>query len=165
MIIMSKGPSRNFLIVQPTAGGKTHIIRMLCTYFRGIHVITHPILALSGDQVEQFRKGNEAYGPIEVHNLDRSVKVDPHFLPRLICHLRNVPTKTSRTIILIASPQLYTKSNNLVKVLHHCHRKGTFRSLHHDEGHLLAQHGESFRWQIRDMAKVLIAPIDKGIQD
>ena len=42
---------RKRLIVQPTAIGKSHIIRMMGVLFKGIHLILHPLLAFTGDQV------------------------------------------------------------------------------------------------------------------
>ena len=59
----------NYLIVQPTVIGKTHIIRVFGTFLKGDHLIIHPILGLTGDQVSQFKEGSDDYGAIEVHCL------------------------------------------------------------------------------------------------
>ena len=45
-------------------------MRVMGTMFRGIYVGVHPLLALTADQAAAFEEGNDAYGSIQVHNLD-----------------------------------------------------------------------------------------------
>ena len=78
------------LIVQPMGGGKMHIIRMIGTMLRGIHLIIHPLLALTEDQVGRFLEETDAYGSIEAHNLDKHGASNSKFLFDLIKRLRRV---------------------------------------------------------------------------
>ena len=42
---------------------------------KGIHVVLHPLLALTGDQVIRFQEGSNDYGMIEAINLDERGKI------------------------------------------------------------------------------------------
>lgn len=47
-------------IVLPTAFGKSHVIRLVGTMSKGIHLIIHPLLALTADQVAAFGGGRRS---------------------------------------------------------------------------------------------------------
>ena len=63
-------PSKKLLVVQQTGTGKSHIYRMVGTMLNGIHLVIHPLLVLTADQIVKFKEGDNCYGAIEVHNLD-----------------------------------------------------------------------------------------------
>ena len=77
---------RHRLVVAPTAIGKSHIIRMMGTIFKAIHLVIHPLLALTADQVNAFKEANEAYGAFEVHNMDMHASKLCVVLKRIIQH-------------------------------------------------------------------------------
>ena len=60
----------NYLIVQLIGISKTQIIHVLGTFLKGVHLIIHPILVLTGNQVTRFKEGSDDYVVIEVNNLD-----------------------------------------------------------------------------------------------
>ena len=61
---------RKLMVNLMTGVGKTHVIRVLGALLKGVHLIIHPLLVLTADQVVKFLEGTDDYGAIEVHNLD-----------------------------------------------------------------------------------------------
>ena len=90
---------RKLLIVQKTGGGKTHIIRTLGTMLKGIHVVLHPLLALTGDQVIRFQEGSNDYGMIEAVNLDARGK-NSKWRKRFVEHISKLSKDTTSPKIL-----------------------------------------------------------------
>ena len=134
------------LCVQPTALGKTHIVRVMGTMLGGFHLIIHPILAFSADQVAAFMECDESYRTIEVHNFDEMSREQRG---KFICHVRNLDKNSPTTIYEMGSPQLLALHEDFVETLIFCAKKGTLRSITVNEAHLYAQHGSSSRAQIR----------------
>jgi len=60
-----------------TGEGKSLIIKLLGTLLHGVHLIVHPTLVLTADQVHSFLGCNEAHGTIIVINLDDSAGTTP----------------------------------------------------------------------------------------
>ena len=47
---------KKLLIIQPTGRGKSLIIKMICSMLRGVHLIVHPLLVLTANQVASFQR-------------------------------------------------------------------------------------------------------------
>ena len=45
----------------------------------GIHVVRHPLLVLTADQIVKFKEGDDRYGAIKVHNLDDQATQSPEY--------------------------------------------------------------------------------------
>ena len=56
--IFDLAKEKDWLIVQLTAIGKTHVIIIVGTLINGVDFILHPLLTLMAHQVVQFDKGN-----------------------------------------------------------------------------------------------------------
>ena len=145
---------RKHLIVQPTALGKTHIMRVFGTIMKGIHVIIHPLLALTADQHTAFVSGNEAFGKIEVHNLDEQAAKSLYVRKKIMQRLLDLKRSSSTTIFLLCSPQFLAFHDDFTAALRKCNENKTLRSNSVDECHLFAQHGTYFRAEIRKTSDV-----------
>jgi len=103
--------NRKTLIVQPTGHGKSHIMQVLGSCLKGIHLIIHPaLLVLTADQAPSFQEGNEDYRVIEMHNLDERASMlacdRPHHnynfddlhlrIPAVSCKAREFPQRIAR---------------------------------------------------------------------
>ena len=53
-----------------TGRGKSHIIWLLGTLLVGVHLIFHPIISLTADQLTAFQSGCDDFGSIIPINLD-----------------------------------------------------------------------------------------------
>ena len=150
------------LLVARTGGGKSHVIRMIGTMLRGIHVIIHPLLVLTADQMSKFTCASSAFGPVSAHNLDEQASSCGHFRDRLIEYLLAIPADTSRTVYLFASPHFLATHTGIRNALLKCARRNrTLRSITLDEAHLLAKQGASFRPKIRMLADTFFGPLSK----
>ena len=153
---------RKLLVVQKTGGGKTHIVRTLGTLLKGIHVVLHPLLALTGDQLSRFQEGSSRYGRIEAVNLDARGK-NSRWRKRFIKHIAEMSKSTTSTLFVFTSPQFLADNKDVRNaIINVCLNKRTFRSFTIDEAHLLAQHGSSFRSEIRLVCEEFIKPIFGG---
>ncbi len=47
-------PEKKLLVVQPTGGGKSNIIKLLGLVLKGVHLIIHLLLVLKADKVASF---------------------------------------------------------------------------------------------------------------
>lgn len=143
-----------------TGEGKTHIIRVMGTMLKGVHLIIHPLLVLTADQVVKFLEGTDDYGNIQVHNLDDLAGTTPEYRRNFVAMLNAMLADTDTTTFVFASPQFLAKYDHIRRVLvEDCKRRGTLRSVTIDEAHLFAQHGSSFRPEIRHVAEHVIKPI------
>ena len=50
------------LVARTLGGGRSHVIRMTGTTFRGIHLIIHPIMVLTADQITKFTYAPTSHG-------------------------------------------------------------------------------------------------------
>ena len=126
---------------------------------KGIHVVLHPLLALTGDQAIRFQEGSNDYGMIEAINLDERGK-NSKWRKRFIEHISNLSKATSSTVFIFTSPQFLAEHKDVHDVLMTvCLNKRTFRSFTVDEAHLIAQHGGSFRSEIHMIGEEFIMPI------
>ena len=96
--------TRKLLLVQKTGGGKSHVLRVLGTFLRGIHVIVYPLLVLTADQVLRFLEGTDTFGSIEAHNLDEQGTVLSKWRKKFIDHLSNISKSTTSAIFVFTSP-------------------------------------------------------------
>ena len=88
--------SKKLLIVQQTGTGKSHIFRMLGTMLNGIHLVMHPLLVLTADQIVKFQQGDDRFGAIEVHNLDEQASRSTAYRKKLIERMEGLlPSSTS----------------------------------------------------------------------
>ena len=153
---------RKLMVNLMTGVGKTHMIRVMGTMLRAVHLIVHPLLVLTADQVVKFLEGTDAYGAIEVHNLDDLAGTTEEYRRQFVKRLNELRGDTQTTIFVFASPKFLAKYQHIRRVLvEDCKRAGTLRSVTIDEAHLFAQHGSSFRPEIRHCAEHVIKPIRK----
>ena len=57
-------------VIQPTGGRESHIATMMGLALREVHLIVHPLLVLSADQVSKISNLLHTYGSIVAINLD-----------------------------------------------------------------------------------------------
>ena len=145
-----------------TGGGKSHNIRLLGTLFGGVHLVFHPILALTADQLTQFQSGSDKYGSIIAINLDE-IGTTAGVKRKIIAFLTTLKRNTSTTIFIFSSPQFMANNPSIMNsLLNNCARKGTLRSITIDEAHLWAKHGSSFCEEIRYLQHNFFAPLYAG---
>mmetsp|Transcript_266 Transcript_266/g.544 ORF Transcript_266/g.544 Transcript_266/m.544 type:complete len:395 (-) Transcript_266:695-1879(-) len=155
-------PSKNkrACIVLPTAFRKSHVIRLVGTLSKGVHVVMYPLLASTADQVAAFTGGNEAYGFIVVINFDIHASTCGAVRRKIIANLIKLKRSTTTTYFLFGSPQFFALNQDFVDALLQCNdNERTLCSVSCDEAHLLAQHGSSFRSEIRKIGKTLFTPL------
>ena len=90
-------------------------MRLIGTLFKGVHLIFHPRLALSADQIKKFNEGDDRYGSIEAINLDKVGT--PPVLRKIIHRMNKLKRDTTTTMFLICSPQLMAENEFLVEIL------------------------------------------------
>ena len=145
-----------------TGGGKSHIVRLLGTLLGGIHLIFHPILSLTADQLTAFQSGCDDFGSIIAINLDE-IATTSSTKKRIIAFIIKLSRKISTTIFIFSSPQFMAKNPAIMNaLLNNCARKGNLRSITIDEAHLWAKHGSSFREEIRYLQHNFFAPLYAG---
>ena len=148
------------LVVARTGAGKTHIMRMVSAVLQGIHLYMCPLLSLMADIAKKFREGSDAFGAIEVFNLDELASRCATTRNRILERLAAMKTSSTTTIILLASPQFLCNHKEFVDVLlKKCLPNKTLRSIMIDEAHLWAEHGMTFRPEIRILGETLLKPI------
>ena len=69
-LLEDRSCERVLLVVERTGGGKTHCMRLICTYESGIHVIVVPLLALTAGIQINLQQHNNDYGHVNVVHLD-----------------------------------------------------------------------------------------------
>lgn len=90
----------------------------------GVHLIVHPLLALTADQVPKFRNGTHRFGPISAHNpgkLASGLSAYP-YQARLIKYLLVIPPDTSRTVYVFVLPHFLAMHHNVHNTLLDCPR-------------------------------------------
>ena len=92
---------RKMLLVTRTGGGKSHVLRLVGTLLRAVHLVLHPLLVLTADQMPKFLAASDAHGPHSAYNLD---KFPASSLSLLCSDLVALKPKTTRTIYLFSSP-------------------------------------------------------------
>jgi hypothetical protein len=150
---------RKMLLVARTGGGKSHVIRMTGTMFRGIHLIIHPLLVLTADQITKFTCASTRHGSVMAHNCDEQASSSRAHRDRLMQHLLDVGPDTSRTVYLFASPHFLATRAAFLNAIILCSRRGTLRSVTIDEAHLLARQGASFRPEVRMLRESFFLPV------
>jgi len=73
--------------------------------------------------------------------------------------MTHLQRRTTSTYFLFCSPQFLASHADFVDALKQCSHNRTLRSISCDEAHLTAQHGSSFRHEIRTIGKTLFTPI------
>ena len=149
------------ICIDRTGGGKSHIIRLLGTLFKGVHLIFHPILSLTGDQLHQFQQGCQDYGLVSAINLDE-IANSTAVKKKVIKWIQQTKKNSTATKFFFISPQYLVKHADVRNTLLKCARNGVLRSITIDEAHLWAQHGTSFRYEIRHLQKTFFQPIYSG---
>ena len=153
------------VVIDVTGGGKSHNIRLTGTFLGGVHLIFHPILALTADQLTQFQSGSNEYGAIVAINLDEIATTNA-VKRKIIAYITQLRNSTSTTVFLFSSPQYMAENRAIMNaLLNSCARKGTFRSITIDEAHLWAKQGSSFREEIRFLQHNFFAPLYAGNND
>ena len=88
-----------------TGEGKSLIIKLLGTMLHGVHLIIHPILVLTADQVHSFLGCNESHGTIMAINLDDSAGTTPEHCREFVRTISEMRADTNTTTFAFASPQ------------------------------------------------------------
>ncbi len=88
----------------------------------GAHVIIHPLLVLTADQILAFLKGSEVNGTMVVHNFDEVAVCYKLFQKKLIAWILNLQ-KHKRQYLLYRSLQLFALYNNFVISLLKCNKR------------------------------------------
>ena len=148
-------PSKQLLVIQQPGTGKSHIYRMVGTILHDIHIVFHPLLVLTADQIIKFKTGSNIYGAIEVHNLNEHASKSIQFRGKLLSWLKGLVPDSTTTIFLFTSPQFLTKYQAFCTCLVQLSwTRGTLRACILDEAHLLSQHGADFRPEIRQLGDI-----------
>ena len=109
---------RQILFVDRTGGGKSHVMRLLATMLKGVHVYLCPLLSLMADVAIKFGEGNRAYGDVFVFNLDEFVgQAGSRVRKRILGKLKRLRKGTTSTYFLIGSPQFFANHKQFVDVL------------------------------------------------
>ena len=116
---------------------------MAGTFLKGVHVISHPVLSMTANQITKFTEGSDEYGVITAINLDE-VEDTSAVRDRIIKDLESLSNRTTSTYILFCSPQFMAKYSSFAGFLIQLVHKGILRSNTIDEAHLWANHGASF---------------------
>ena len=82
---------------------------MVGTILHGIHIIFHPLLVLTADQIVKFETGSNIYGAIEVHNHDEQALKSIQFQGKLLSRLEGLAPDSTTAIFVFTSPQFLTK--------------------------------------------------------
>merc|ERR1712194_80327 len=112
------------MLVTRTGAGKSHVFRVLCTLLRYVHLVAHPLLALTTDQARKFRSGNKSFGAISATNLDGHDPASAEHA-EILALLTNLERSTSTTVYLFASPLRLARNQLLRQTLLACAHKGT----------------------------------------
>ena len=141
-----------------TGEGKTLVMQVSGTMLKGVHLIFHPLLALTGDVVVRFMSGNEDFGAIVVVNLDL-VATTSAVRSDLMKWLENLSLRTTTTVFIFSSPQYLATHDNFRDGLIKLAEKRMLRSVQIDEVHIWGEHGSTFRPEIRFLAKHFFLPV------
>ena len=142
-----------------TGGRKSHVIRMIGTMFRGIHLIIHPLLVLTADQIMKFSCASTSHGAVMAHNLDEQASASRAHRNHLMKFLLDLGPDTSRTVYLFASLHFLASHVACLNAIILCSRCGTLRSVTIDKAHLLARQGASFRPEVCMLRESFFVPI------
>eukprot|EP00956_Cyclotella_meneghiniana_P025824 scaffold54682_cov69-Cyclotella_meneghiniana.AAC.4 len=143
-LLEHKACDRVLLVVERTGGGKTHCMRLICTYEQGIRVIVVPLLALTAGIQINLRDHSNDYGHVNVVHLDERYQ-DQGKRSEFILKIKHMPKSTKSTTIILTSPQFIAEKEDIRKALTDCVSRGTFRSIQFDEAHLTCLQGVDFR--------------------
>ena len=132
------------LLIHPTGGGKSLVCDVYHVLFRGVTLTIVPILALGSDQkVKIQNKAVQNFGRVISIHIDE-VR-DTAQANDIIKEILSLPSDTTKSILLFASPQaLVTKSNwkqFIIKLID----KKMLRLVAVDEVQLFVHYGLSFR--------------------
>ena len=144
-------PNRpNALIaVYPTGSGKSHVIRVVGSMMRGIHLIFIPLLTLSTDVMAKFSSASQNHGSVRAYHLDEIYDNNETKYEEVMQRCANLKRSTVLTVFLFLSPQHLCNVVSARTTLVRCSWNGTLRSIFMDEVHLHVQHGLSFRKECR----------------
>ena len=84
---------------------------------RGVHLIIHPLLVLTADQVASFQECCMSYGAFVVINLDEQASRSATFLDAIIKFFTTLKRRTSTTVILFGSPQFLCNHPKFIAAL------------------------------------------------
>ena len=158
-LFQTNSEEKKLRLVQPTGAGKSLVILGAGLLLCGVHLVVHPLLVLTADQVASFSACSQQHGTVVVLNMDDQASVCPAFLEKIISLITLLEPATSTTVFLFASPQFIATKQNFVNALFACRRRGLLRLVALDEIDLLARQGASFRAVIRKTAHSVLKPL------
>ena len=132
---------------------------MAATFLNGIVIVIVPLLALTADQISKIEEANQDRGSIKAVHLDElsSATIDNEVVPRM--HAIGYDSKS--TLFLFTSPQKLVTTPSILDALFICHARQTLRLVTIDEAHLYAQHGSTFRDELRTLTNLFFEVVFK----
>ena len=145
------------LLIHPTGGGKSLVRDVYSVLFRGVTLTIVPILSLGSDQkVKLKKKARQSYGRIIPIHLDEIRDIAQAKM--LIADILKLPSDTTKSIVIFASPQCLTKPHweeFFVKL----HKNEFLRLIAIDEIQLFVHYGLSFRKEFASLSTTLFKHI------
>ena len=135
------------------------MIRMARTMLRGIHLILHPLLVLTADQMSKFSGWTDRFSPVSAHNLDDHASTSAAHRKRLVHYLIALPTDTTQTIYIFVSPHFLSTHGDVRRTLLRSVCFGSLQSIILDKAHLLAKQATSFWPKLRMIGTAFLQPL------
>ena len=132
---------------------------MAATFLGGIVVVIVPLLALTADQISKIDEANQDRGSMKAVHLDElsSETIDNVVVPRM----HAIGYDSQSTLFLFTSPQKLATTPSILDALFICHARQTLRLVTIDEAHLYAQHGSTFREEMRTLTVLFFEVVFK----
>ena len=115
-------PNRpNALIaVYPTGSGKSHVIRVVDSMMRGIHLILIPLLTLYTDVMAKFSSASQNHGSVRAYHLDELYDSNKTRYQEVMQRCANLKQSTVLTVFLFLSTQHLCKVVSVRTTLIRC---------------------------------------------
>ena len=164
-VMLNPHRPNQIIIVEPTGGGKTHVLCLVGVIEKGMTLIFIPLLALSADVMKKFGTANQRWGTVDVQHIDELHDTNKPGYLRLLERIRGMTRRTTSSLFLFVSPHFLVEHPEAAEALLDAARMRTLRLVATDEMHLLVQQGLSFRKQIRALRDVFWLKLFRGNPD
>jgi superfamily II DNA helicase RecQ len=132
------------LLVPPTGGGKSAVRDTLGVILAGVVLTISPLLSLAADQADKVRsRASQEFGNVLSFHLDEIRDRDEQLA--VAASISNMVSKTTQTVFLFASPQVFVNNPIWRKLLDAIIQKKLLRFVAVDEIHLFVLFARSFR--------------------
>ena len=151
----------SILFVHPTGGGKSLVRDVHSTLFRGVSLTIVPVLSLGADMAIKVRlKASQSCGRVVSIHLDEVRNIVD--AKRIIKSIEALPLDTTKTIMLIASPQALVNKNYWKQFVNGLIKKKMLRFIAVDEIQLFVHYGLSFRSEFAMLSTTIFKQIKIG---